>query len=87
VTLSDELEAAAAEELVRACTLSWRELSRVVPWGDSYTGYAPSGREVEFERNYIWATAEGGDVLCEVTVRRGGEEARASRLITREGGA
>jgi hypothetical protein len=88
VSIADELQAAAAEELVRACTISWRELTRVVPWGDTFEGVAPSGREVEFERRYLWAVEPGGDVLVEVEVRvpgRPGDEARVSRVIAREG--
>ncbi len=63
-----EYETMAEDELVRALTLSWRELSRVTPWGDTYEGFAPSGRQVQVERNYLWAEAEGGDILCEVAV-------------------
>ena len=64
-----ELRDLAQEELAQAKTLKWRELAKVVPWGDSYRGFAPSGREVEFERSYIWAHGENEDILCEVTVR------------------
>ena len=49
----DELSAMAIEELDAACGLSWPELTRITPWGDSFTGFAPSGREVEIERRYI----------------------------------
>jgi hypothetical protein len=63
-----ELEEMAEDELARALTLSWRELSRLVPWGDTYEGFAPSGRAVQVERNYLWAEGEGGDILCEVAV-------------------
>lgn len=83
----DELKALAEEELGAARSLSWKELSRVAPWGDTYNGFSPSGQEVEFERNYIWAEAEGGDILCEVTVRcappREGCEATAGCVIPR----
>ncbi len=63
-----ELEEMAEEELQRALTLSWRALSRVTPWGDTSEAYAPSGRAVMVERNYIWAEAPGGDILVEVVV-------------------
>jgi hypothetical protein len=80
-----ELEAMAEDELARACTLSWRDLSRVTPWGDSFEGFAPSGAPVEVERNYLWADRPGGDVLVEVTVVRNqvlyDKGARRSRLI------
>lgn len=84
-----ELEALAEEELGRALTLSWREASKVTPWGDTYTGFAPSGGEVCFERNYLWADQEGGDVRVEVIVyddpERYDEAARRDGLIRRPG--
>ena len=63
-----DLEMAADEELARALDLSWAELARVTPWGDTYEGFSPGGRAVLMERNYLWAEAEGGDILCEVSV-------------------
>ncbi len=63
-----ELEAMADEELERALSLSWREMSKVTPWGDTHEAFAPSGRPVEVERNYVWAEGVGGDVLVEVAV-------------------
>jgi hypothetical protein len=68
VPASPEFEEMARDEFSRALTLSWRELSRITPWGDTYEGFAPSGRPVQVERNYLWANAEGGDILCEVAV-------------------
>ncbi|MBE7219083.1 MAG: hypothetical protein INR64_11480 [Caulobacteraceae bacterium] len=77
----------AEDELARAITLSWRELSKVTPWGDRFDGLSPAGREVQVERSYLWAAAAGGDVLCEVAVfvneplrERG---ARASAIVAR----
>lgn len=64
----DDLEAMAQDELTRAVTLRWRDLEKVVPWGDTYDGVSPSGRFVKVERSYIWANDEGGDILCEVAV-------------------
>ena len=58
----------AEDELVRAGSLSWRELSKVTPWGDTFDGISPAGRDVQVERNYLWAGEPGGDVLCEVRV-------------------
>ncbi|MBC6980389.1 hypothetical protein [Caulobacter sp. 17J80-11] len=82
-----ELEALAEEEMARALTLSWREASKVTPWGDTYTGFAPSGGEVHFERSYIWADREGGDVQVEVVVyddpERYDEAARRTGVIRR----
>lgn len=76
-----ELDALAAEELGHACTLSWRELARITPWGDAYRGFTPSGAEVDIERAYLWSDGEGGDVLCEVVVRGLGTEAQAACVV------
>jgi hypothetical protein len=80
-----DLTAFAEDELGRALTLSWRELSKITPWGDTFDGLSPAGREVQVERNYIWAAEEGGDILCEVAVFGGpsryDQGARVSRLI------
>jgi hypothetical protein len=80
-----ELEAAADEELAAATTLSWRELSKLVPWGDTYEGFGPAGGPLEFERGYIWAGEPGGDILCEVVAFRGPSRydngVRRSRVI------
>lgn len=83
---SDEaLWLAAEEELGLARCLQWRELSAHVPYGDVYDGFDASGGEVEFERAYLWRSHPGGDILCEVTVRRpgrGGAEAKVSARIS-----
>jgi len=80
-----DLLAFAEDELGRAVTLSWRELSKITPWGDTFDGLSPAGREVQVERNYIWAAEPGGDILCEVAVFGGqtryDQGARVSRLI------
>lgn len=82
-----DLLAFAEDELSRAITLSWRELSKITPWGDTFDGISPAGRQVQVERNYIWAAQEGGDILCEVAVFGGpsryDQGARVSRLITK----
>ena len=79
------LYVAAEEELNAACTLGWRALASVTPWGDTYEGFAPGGRNVLIERNYIWKTEPGGDILVEIAVYPGPSRydsaARASRLI------
>lgn len=74
----------AADELAQALSLSWRELSKVTPWGDTYEALAPGGDEVEVERNYLWFKDAGGDVMVEVTARHGEREARAFGVV-REG--
>ncbi len=83
--LMEDLAEMAADELERAMTLSWRELSAIVPWGDAYDGFSPAGRQVTVERSYLWADAAGGDILCEVMVYGGPsrweEGARAKGLI------
>lgn len=77
----DELTQMAHEELNAACALSWPELKRITPWGDSYEGFAPSGRTVEVERRYLWALDPEGAIIVEVEVRdaaaREGAETRA----------
>jgi hypothetical protein len=82
-----ELAAAAEEELKAAVTLSWRELAKLVPWGDSFEGFGPAGGALEFERSYIWRDAPGGDILCEVTAFRGPSRydrgVRLSRIINK----
>ena len=80
----DELSTMALEELDIACALPWPDLKSVTPWGDTFVGIAPSGREVEIERRYLWAHEPEGAVAVEIEVRnvgaRTGAEARA--LIT-----
>jgi len=77
----DELTVMAQEELDAACAMPFVELRKITPWGDSFTGFAPSGREVEVERRYLWAVEPQGGVIVEVEVRdpaaRTGTEARA----------
>ena len=86
--LSADLAAMAEDELAAACRISWRDLRAVLPWGDAYDGFTPAGRQVTVERNYLWAAADGGDVLCEIVVYGGpsryDEGVRVSRLIRRE---
>ena len=65
---NNDLDILADEELAQAASLSWAQLAKLTPWGDTYTGVAPSGLSVELERNYLWAGVEGGDILCEVRV-------------------
>ena len=78
---SDELTVMAHEELNAACALTWPELKRITPWGDSFEGFAPSGRTVEVERRYLWALDPEGAIIVEVEVRdaaaREGDETRA----------
>jgi hypothetical protein len=62
--LKEDLAAMAADELERALTLRWRELAAITPWGDAYDGFSPAGRQVTVERSYLWADADGGDILC-----------------------
>ena len=66
-----DFAAMAQDELVRALTLSWRELASITPWGDSFEGVTPAGREVIVERSYIWRGEAGGDILVEVEVYAG----------------
>ena len=58
----------AGDELKRALDLSWRALAKIVPWGDTFDGISPAGRNVQVERSYVWVADPGGDILCEVRV-------------------
>ena len=84
-----DLAAMAEDELARALTLAWRDLASLVPWGDSFEGVSPAGRNVMIDRSYIWQAEAGGDILVEVAVYGGpsrydaGEH--ASAVIAREG--
>jgi hypothetical protein len=84
-----DLLAMAEDELSRAVTLSWREASRVTPWGDTFDGISPAGRNVQVERNYLWSESEGGDILVEIAVFGGPSRydagVRVSRTIRRGG--
>jgi hypothetical protein len=66
--LRSDLEAAAEEEMQRACSLGWRQMKGHTPWGDTFEGFSPQGRNVCFERNYLWDGPEGGDIRVEVNV-------------------
>jgi hypothetical protein len=68
MTIAEDLEAAALDEIERACTLGWRELAGHTPWGDTFEGFTPAGREVCFERNYLWESQPRGDIRVEVSV-------------------
>jgi len=65
---AEDLRSAAEDELQRACTLGWRELRAHTPWGDTFEGFTPDGREVCFERNYLWEDEAGGDIRVEIVV-------------------
>lgn len=88
VAADEDLHLAAEEELGHALCLSWRELRDHVPYGDTFEGFDPSGRQVEFERAYLWRDHDGGEILCEVAVRRSGRDGTEVKLAGRicEGG-
>ena len=68
MSFEEDLQQAAIEEIDRACTLGWKELSAHTPWGDTFDGFTPQGREVCIERGYLWDGEPGGDIRVEVTV-------------------
>lgn len=89
MTSAEDLEAAARDELERACTLGWRDIARHTPWGDTFEGFSPAGREVCFERSYLWEDRPGGDIRVEVAVyppRDYEAGVRLARLLRRQGG-
>ena len=83
----EDLAAIARDELARALTLPWRDLARILPWGDSFEGISPANRNVIVERAYLWQAEAGGDILCEVTVYGGASRfdhgEKASAVIAR----
>jgi len=88
VSVQDDLTAAAVDELDRAMSLGWKQLSAHTPWGDTFDGFTPDGREVSFERAYMWEGETGGDIRVEVTVyepRSYEEGVRLTRMITKDG--
>ena len=68
MSFGTDLEDAAREELERACTLGWRQLAEHTPWGDTFEGFTPDGRQVCFERSYLWDGEPGGNIRVEVNV-------------------
>lgn len=79
--------AMAQDELKRAVTIRWRDLAKITPWGDTFEGISPDGRNVEVERNYLWASEPGGDILVEIAVFGGPSRydagAKVSQLIAK----
>ena len=67
-TRADDLAEAARDEIERACTLDWQRLADLTPWGDTFEGFTPAGREVCFERSYLWENQPGEDIRVEVHV-------------------
>lgn len=85
---TDDLTEAANDELDRAMTLGWPQLAKHTPWGDTFEGFTPEGREVCFERAYMWDGATGGDIRVEVTVyeaRAYEDGVRLTRIIAKDG--
>jgi hypothetical protein len=68
VSYQADLSDAAEDEIERALTLGWAALARLTPWGDTFEGFTPEGREVRFERTYLWNSETGGDIRVEVNV-------------------
>ena len=88
MSAQDDLTAAAVDEIDRAMSLGWKELAAHTPWGDTFEGYTPDGRDVCFERAYMWEGETGGDIRVEVTVyepRSYEEGVRLTRTISKDG--
>ncbi|MBX3483388.1 hypothetical protein [Phenylobacterium sp.] len=88
MSLDEDLAAAAEDELDRALTLGWPALAKVTPWGDTFDGFTPDGRDVCFERAYMWEGEPGGDIRVEIMVYESkAYEAGVKRVrtITRDG--
>ena len=88
MSLQDDLTEAADEELDRAMSLGWAQLAKHTPWGDTFEGFTPEGREVCFERAYMWEGDAGGDIRVEVTVyepRSYEDGVRHTRTIPKNG--
>jgi len=88
VSAQDDLTAAAVDELDRAMSLGWQELAAHTPWGDTFEGFTPDGRDVCFERAYMWEGETGGDIRVEVTVyepRSFEEGVRLTRMLSKDG--
>ena len=64
-----ELRGLAEDEMGLARRMSWHELKRVTPWGDTYTGFAANGASIEIERNYLWRDESKTAILIEVRLR------------------
>jgi len=79
--LHADLEEAAREEMERALDLGWEKIAAVTPWGDVYEGYTPGGRDVCFERNYLWKDEVGYDVRVEVVVFEPRDYEQGVRLV------
>jgi hypothetical protein len=89
VTTQADFTAAAEDEIERAMTLGWQELARLTPWGDTFEGFTPEGREVCLERSYLWEGETGGDIRVEVTVyepRAYEDGVRLTRMIEKQPG-
>lgn len=88
MSLQDDLTEAANDELDRAMTLGWMQLAKHTPWGDTFQGFTPIGREVCFERAYMWEGETGGDIRVEVTAyeeRAYEDGVRLTRTIKKDG--
>jgi hypothetical protein len=87
VSFQEDFTAAAVDELDRAMTLGWKQLAAHTPWGDTFEGFTPEGRDVCFDRAYMWEHDAGGDIRVEVRVyepRSYEDGVVVTRIISRE---
>lgn len=64
-----ELTAMAEDEMDLARRLSWKELTRVTPWSDTYIGISGAGLEVELQRTYLWVDDTKSAIRVEIMAR------------------
>ena len=63
-----DIDAWAAHELSHALAHDWLELEGLAPFADCIDCDPEAGQPFDVVRSYRWADAEGGDMVCEVTV-------------------
>ncbi len=87
MTFEEDLEAAAHEELERACTLGWAQLAGTPPGATPSRASRPAAAASVLSAATCGEGEQGGDIRVEITVyepRSYEEGVRLSRSIRRE---